>query len=333
MTTGYLLTCGTSLLGSLRGLEPTGPVGAVLAPALDAVARDVRAAVLPGRGQPFTYEPTLDGVLHDFTEMRGVAGRIAAEGVIPPDVRSLGAELESIVRRMCGQGPDGAEGLEQEDPIALIVSDTPEGLTCGLLIAAMTGRSIRVLTHRGSREETVNDWDCEVSEAHPDMDRGAAPIDVYVIPNLATGSEDAISEAAPWLAGALARTVGRCSVSSGGAWAEVARSQAEISGGFKATLPLVHALLEYCAALGTAGSISCVLRHESSPDVWIRTGLRRLTKDELRQRQEELREVAEGGRPDGGGLLRGFGWREAQTPAGPRRELTPEGYGILAFPS
>jgi hypothetical protein len=327
MTTGYLLTCGTSLLGNLPNLEPTGLVGAVLGPALEAVAPDVRAAIPPGRKQPFTYRPTLGGVLQDFGGMRGAVMRIAAEGGVPSDVHSLGAELESIVRRMCGQEPSGAGRLRPEDPIALIVSDTPEGLTCGLLIASMTGRSIRVLTHRGGPQETVNGWDPEEHEAHPDMDVAAAPVEVYVIPNLATGTEDAISEAAPWLAGALARTVG--GVLKDGYWSEVDESQAEISGGFKATLPLVHALLEYCAALGAGSRITCVLRHETAPDVWIRAGLRRLTKKELQQRLEELREVRAGRDPERR-LLHGFGWRYDAVNGG-LPVLTPEGLGILAF--
>ena len=325
MTTGYLLTCGTSLLGNLRRLDPEDSVGAVLGPALAAIAPDVRAAILPGHDEVFSYEPTLDRVLQDFAGMRGAVMRIAAEGGIPSGLRSLGVELESMVRRMCGQGPSGAEGLRADGPIALIVSDTPEGLTCGLLIASITGRSIRLLTHRGSPEETVNGWVTEEHEAHPDMDVAAAPVEVYVIPRLATGTEDAISEAAPWLAGALARTVG--GVLKDGYWSGLHEVQAEISGGFKATLPLVHALLEYCAALRSNTRIMCVLRHETAPEVWIRAGLRRLLPSELDQRLVELREVRAGLDPEDE-LLRGFGWRYEDC----RPVLTPEGLGILAFP-
>lgn len=331
MTTGYLLTCGTSLLGNLRSPDPDRPVGAVLTGALEDVADEVRAAISPPRGGQFTYEPTIDRVLCDFARLRGVAMRITAEGTVAPDLRELGAELESVVRRMLGQGPEGSQELRPEDPIALIVSDTREGITCGLLIASMTGRAIRVLTHGGTPDETVTDWDVEVRPSHPDIPPEAAPFDVYVIPGLAATAEGAISEAAPWLAGALARTVGGVDVALGDAWPNVEQSQAEISGGFKATLPLVHALLEYCAALRTARPITCVLRHESAPDVWIRAGLRSLTGDELAQRLEELRDVRRGVMPETR-LLRGFGWRNSDTSGGGRPELTPEGYGILAFP-
>lgn len=331
MTTGYLLTCGTSLLGNLRRPDPDKPVGAVLAGALEDVAPEVRAAISPSHEGQFTYEPTIDRVLHDFAGLRGVAMRITAEGTVAPDLRALGAELESLVRRMLGQGPLGSQELRPEDPIALIVSDTREGLTCGLLIASMTGRAMRLLQHGGDPTETVKGWHVEEREAHPATPAGAAPFDVYVIPGLAATSESAISEAAPWLAGALARTVGGVDVDPGDAWPKVEQSQAEISGGFKATLPLVHALLEYCAALRTARPITCVLRHESAPDVWIRAGLRSLTRDELAQRLEELREVRLGMTPETR-LLRGFGWRNSDRMDGGRPELTPEGYGILAFP-
>jgi hypothetical protein len=208
MTTGYLLTCGTSLLGNLRRPDPDKPVGAVLAGALEDVAPEVRAAIPPSHEGQFTYEPTIDRVLHDFAGLRGVAMRITAEGTVTPDLRALGAEVESLVRRMLGQGPAGSQELRPEDPIALIVSDTREGLTCGLLIASMTGRAIRLLQHGGNPTETVNGWYVEERAAHPATPAGAAPCDVYVIPGLAATSEGAISAAAPWLAGAIARTVG-----------------------------------------------------------------------------------------------------------------------------
>jgi hypothetical protein len=335
VTRGYLLTCGTSLLGNLQAhaskkpVGPEKPVGALLAQALSEVSSELFDAIRPGENN-FTYVPTLDGILRDFPGLRGLALQVTADGTVASDIRSLGAELESLGRRMCGQGLAGEE-LRPEDPIALIVSDTSDGRTCGLLIASMTGRRIRVLTHGGDRRETINGWDMtEECPAHPGMPAEAAPLDLYVIPNLAVVSEGAMSDAAPWLAGAIARTVG--GVVRGDHWSEVVENEAEISGGYKATLPLIHALLEYCAALRTARRITCVLRHEAAPDVWIRAGLRSLTRDELAQRLEELREADLGRTPENP-LLRGFGWRYSDGPGVPRPELTPEGYGILAFPA
>jgi hypothetical protein len=326
MTTGYLLTCGTSLLGNLASPDRDEPVGARLIEALDGVESRLRAAIHP-RPDRFTYEPTLAGVLDDFRGLRGIALPLAG-GDPEHELRPLGAELESLVRRMRGQGPEGSRPLRVDDPIALIVSDTPQGVTAGLLIAAMMGRAIRVLRHSGTPEETINGWEVELAEAGPGADPDGAPIDVYVIPGLATGSEGAISAAAPWLAGALARTVGR--VLKNEHWSVVERSEAEISGGFKATLPLVHALLEYCAPIARV-PISCVLRHESAPDVWIRVGLRQLTRKELAMRLQEVREVRDGAVPEAQ-MMRGFAWRMSDSPTGPRIELTPEGWGILAFP-
>lgn len=325
MTTGYLLTCGTSLLGNLVNPDPKKPVAARLAAALDGVEPQLREAIHP-RPERFTYEPTLRRVLDDFRGLRGLA-RDLVDDDPEHELRPLGAELESLVRRMRGQGPEGSQPLGLDDPIALVVSDTPQGVACGLLIASMTGRAIRVLRHVGTREETVNGWDTESVEAGPGLPDGA-PIDVYIIQGLAADSEDAISEAAPWLAGALARTVG--ATVKDPHWSEVGRNEAEISGGFKATLPLAHALLEYCAPIASA-PISCVVRHESAPEVWIRVGLRRLTKKELSDRQAEVRIVRDGDIPDKQ-TMRGFAWRMTETPAGPRSELTPEGWGILAFP-
>lgn len=329
---GYLLTCGTSLLGNLQALAPERSVGAeepvraLLVQALSEVPSELLGAMRP-RG--FTYVPTLDGVLGDFPGLRGLASQVTADGTVASDIRALGAELESLGRRMCGEGSAGTP-LRPEDPIALIVSDTPDGRTCGLLIASMTGRRIRVLTHDGELTETINGWIVEERPAHPDMPAQAAPVDLYVIPNLAVASEGAISDAAPWLAGAIARTVG--GVVWDEHWSRVVENEAEISGGYKATLPLIHALLEYCAALHTARGITCVLRHEAAPDVWIRVGLRSLTRDELAQRHEELRVAGSGRRPKNE-LLLGFGWRYSDRSGVPRPELTPEGYGILAFPA
>ncbi len=329
MTTGYLLTCGTSLLGNLASPDRDEPVGARLIEALDGVKPRLRAAIHP-RPDRFTYEPTLAGVLDDFRGLRGIALPLAG-GDPEHELRPLGAELESLVRRMRGQGPEGSQPLRVDDPIALIVSDTPQGVTAGLLIAAMTGRSIRVLRHAGTPDETVNGWEVQRADAGPEADPAGAPIDVYVIPGLAARSERAVSDAAPWLAGALARTVG--GVLSNEPWSVIERSEAEISGGFKATLPLVHALLEYCAPIAKA-PISCVLRHETAPDVWIRVGLRRLTRNELASRIEELRRVRdEEVLGEAERMMRGFGWRESVTDSGSRNELTPEGWGILAFPS
>ncbi len=323
MTTGYLLTCGTSLLARLVA-PGRDPVGELLAGAL----ADVDPMVLGAMSRDgFAYEPELRGVLADFAALRGLAMQLV-EDERGREPAALGAELESLVRRMRGQGPEGSRPLRVDDPIALIVSDTPQGVTAGLLIAAMTGRAIRVLRHSGTPDETIHGWEEELAEAGPGADPAGAPIDVYVIPALATGSERAVSDAAPWLAGALARTVG--GVLRNELWSVIERSEAEISGGFKATLPLVHALLEYCAPIARA-PISCVLRHESAPDVWIRVGLRQLTRKELAMRLQEVREVRDGGIPEVQ-MMRGFAWRMSDSPTGSRTELTPEGWGILAFP-
>jgi len=165
VTTGYLLTCGTSLLGNLARPDPGEPVGARLLAALDGVEPRLREAINP-RPDRFTYEPTLSGVLKDFPRLRGIALDIVDDD-LDHELRSLGAELESMVRRMRGQGPEGSRPLGADDPVALIVSDTPQGVTCGLLIASMMGRAIRVLRHGGTPDETVHDWDTESVEARP----------------------------------------------------------------------------------------------------------------------------------------------------------------------
>jgi hypothetical protein len=342
MSTGYVLTCGTSLTNSLKALlEPRSeegrrrneddPIGSLLLEGLDRIADGSRERLVQSFKE---YEPTLQGMLGDFAGLRGLAQELlepttAAVEAEANDaaLRSLGVELESLVRRARGRGPRKGLSIGPKDPIALLVSDTPDGTAAGLLVAFMTGRPVRLFRHQPDAEREdrapIGTWTSEVCPAHVQQLEDAAPVDVYVVPGLSVAAQ--ISDAAPWLARALIRTV--AAHDDDPSWSGVQQVETELSGGFKATIPLIHSLLEYCAAI-TERRIRCVFRHERNSSNWIEAGLRGVSRKELREHLREVRQAKGREVPSVPRLLQGFAWTvQDDVP-----EPTPEGYGILEFP-
>lgn len=342
MTTGYLLTCGMSVLGHLKpDRKPVRPFRY----ALEGLPADL-LEVLRQRGADPLEPPlrdrlgdvagALSGVMRAAMEADGDA---AARAAI---LHGLGAELESLTRRGLDMGPRHTgdmptRPLSPDDPIAIVATPTPEGRLAATLVAIMSGRPVRVWVEDDPLGHPRESWTCDLEIAGNGVD-GVA-VDVYVVPHLmidVTGHEagladvgaEAIRDSARWLAGALARTVGMTGRADD-PWSAVDAVEVELSGGYKATIPLLHTLLEYCAALRAAIPFRCVLRHDSAPGVWVSAGLRRISPEALELDLQELRRVREGRGPSGG-ELQGFGW-EFVRPESPR--LTPEGEGILVLPS
>lgn len=263
----------------------------------------------------------------------------------PPDarygmaLRALGVEAESLLRRIHGNGPPcpagGRTRLQANDRVALLVSQTLDGVLAGLLIATVIGRGVRVW--RSPRptsdvNEPLMDVWSQVSVISGQEEAGgdAVAVDVLIIDGLTVESEDdhpkQLRDSAVALSQALIQTVPDRQDRIDG-WSDVQDIEVELSGGYKATLPLIYSLLGYFGTFIGESEMMVFLRHERAPDNWIPSAIRRLPRDEVERHLEELRKVrqAPGQDPRGARMLHGFGWVDRRG----SRDLTPEGHGIL----
>jgi hypothetical protein len=355
MVTGYVLTCGMSVLASRPRPDEEHPPEDALSQELrerwNRVTKGVRNALARSEDGTIDVGP--------YAVFAGVVSK-ALKGVEPPfggALRALGVEAESLARRMvAGQGPVPGRVLRPDDPIALLVSDTDEGRLAGVIIARMLDRPVRMWERlqrpEGAAVDPAVDWvEAPIGSSGPDEHaaaEGPVPVDLYVVAGLKVEDGEQLRSCAQWLSGALVRTV--IGQENGeGAWRDVHDVEVELSGGFKATIPLIHTLLEYCASSSAAG-VEVFLRHESAAGHWIRSGLRRMPQQILLRHLEELNTVRQeqillrhleelntvrqeptpepdNGRDDGP-ELRGFGWDYVDH----ARRLTPEGLGISVIP-
>jgi hypothetical protein len=253
-------------------------------------------------------------------------------------LRALGVEAESLVRRIFGHGPPGPTGdrtkLRGEDRIGLLVSQTLEGVFSGLLIATVIGRGVRVWRSprptADLREPLFDVWSQVpvISGREADDDDGEAPVDVFIIDGLTVESLDdhpqELRNSAVALCQVLIQTVPVAADRIEG-WSDVQDVEVELSGGYKATLPLMQSLLGYFGTF-VGDELTVWLRHERAPDNWIPSALRRLPRHEVKQHLRELRQVRERSDMEPDTLrLHGFGWIDRRG----LRLLTPEGEGIL----
>lgn len=262
------------------------------------------------------------------------------EGDYGDGLQPLGVEAESLLRRWKGKGPRGRP-LKDTDRVALLVSETFMGFLSGLVIATLIGRRVRVWCDSRPTPDRSDEpgfaesdgWrELTVVSGPPDPAVDArAPVDVFVIRGLTVEPEIALEialhgfrKAAIALCRALMVTVptGRAHIHEG--WSEVRSVEVELSGGYKAMLPLIHSLLEYFSAF-VERDLSVFFRHEAAPDIWIESGLRRLEREEAEEDLEVLRRVRAGERPPTTRLC-GFGWMDRDGEV----ELTPEGWGLLS---
>jgi hypothetical protein len=215
------------------------------------------------------------------------------------------------------------------------VSQTLDGVLAGLLIATVIGRGVRVW--RSPRptsdvnEPLMDVWSqVPVISGREEVDGGAAAADVLIIDGLTVESEDdhpkQLRDSAVALCQVLIQTVPDRQDRIDG-WLDVQDIEVELSGGYKATLPLIYSLLGYFGAFIGEREIMVFLRHERAPDNWIPSALRRLPYEEVRRHLRELRRVREAPDQDPWGtpMLHGFGWIDRRG----SRDLTPEGHGIL----
>ena len=337
MKRAVILTCGTSVLLS-RSAPKAGkePLGAELLAcweraidedtALAALIADPKARI-PSHFDMTALERAFLGVGRRFISKQQPNDK----GHYEQRLRQFGAEAESLLRRTVRKGPDDTV-LEDDDRVALLVSETSHGFISGLIIALLIGREARVWQRSTETEQhpprarwqplglTSQSGDTDVSRP--------APVDIFVIKGLTVEEDDSVlsdlRSCAVAICGALISTVPTREDRLEG-WADVGDVEVELTGGYKVTLPLTHTLLSYFGTFVPA-DLTVFLRHDRSPDRWIPSALRRLGLGEVRRHLRELRQVRESPSLEPGSTnLRGFGWIDRHG----RRELTPEGTGLL----
>ena len=351
MKRGLILTCGTSVLATRHPprtpAEEADPLRVVLhgawqqvAPHYAGLVDEEQAARLHGEDHVLTVE-RFD--LRPWEEaFLGTALSTtvpAADARYGMSLRALGVEAESLVRRIHENGPPRPSGerttLVDEDRVALLVSQTLEGVLSGLLIAMSIGRGVRVWRSPRPTPDVgrpLNDvWtQVPIHSERGDADGGAAPVDVFIIDGLTVESQDEhrkqLRDSAVALCQVLLQTLPAHADRIDG-WSDVQDVEVELSGGYKATLPLMHSLLGYFGTFVGENELTVFLRHERAPDNWIPSALRRLPREEVKRHLRELRQVREAPHRDPSGplVLHGFGWVDRRG----SRDLTPEGHGIL----
>ena len=344
MKRAVILTCGTSVLSSRQ--EPrTEEQAAAQGPlAIDLLARwkrvendDTELAALID--DPKARIPSHFDMTALEREFLGVGRRFISKqqpddkGHYGQRLRQFGAEAESLLRRTVGKGPDDTV-LEDDDRVALLVSETSQGFISGLIIALLIGREARVWQQQRSPETEHHRpgarWQrLELTSQSEDTDSGRpAPVDIFIVEGLTVEGDDSVlsdlRSCAVAICGALIRTVPTRPDRLEG-WADVRDVEVELTGGYKVTLPLIHTLLGYFGTFVDA-DLTVFLRHDRSPDRWIPSALRRLRLDEVQSHLKELRQVRENPGHDPASLsLHGFGWSDRDR----QRHLTPEGWGLL----
>jgi hypothetical protein len=350
MKRGLILTCGTSIVQNVRHpprnpRDVSAPLHSALHEAWERIASHYSHLFEEAKARGDDHVPAdelLDlGRLEEafFGKALG-AHPPSADGRYDMALRALGVEAESLVRRVLGHGPPGPGGgptrLDAEDRVALLVSQTPDGVLASLLIATVIGRGVRVWRSRepasGVDEPLGDVWSqVPVTSGREDgVDGGAAPVDVFIIDGLTVESPDdhprELRDSAVALCQVLMLTVPARRDRIDG-WSDVQDVEVELSGGYKATLPLMQSLLGYFGTFVGEDGLTVFLRHERAPDNWIPSALRRLPRKEVERHLEELRQVREAPHQDpmGTSMLHGFGWVDRRG----SRDLTPEGHGIL----
>lgn len=142
--------------------------------------------------------------------------------------------------------------LDDAERVVLLASDTEDGLLSAVVLAALAAGEITIWRH-----PPIVD-DAHVVTADDDGDR--LQVDVVRIPGLAIDAPDQFRQSIA--------EIGRCL-----AWIneKYPRTQLEVhlTGGFKATIPMIYALLEFLNGVRQAAdrgeSIVCYCKHQDSP--------------------------------------------------------------------
>lgn len=249
---------------------------------------------------PVALQRALDPFLVHAESLREEGSRLRQSGAASA-LRSLGAEAESLTRLARGDNPDIAP-FTAADGLSLLASDTVAGVTAACIVAVLVGRW--PVLKDVSAEEGVTDIPARRLLLAPQDEPTA---DVFVIRDLHPNRAESI----PRSSRALARALLDCATSRG---SEAPPVVAELSGGFKVTIPLLMSFLEYLGALshrypGRAPSrVQAWFRHEKAPDIWHLAGLRRLDAASLDAHQREVVAALEGYAPPTN-VLEGYAYR------------------------
>ena len=281
---------------------------------------------------------TEDGYLHPWC-VQALSSHVAAqahsyvargaatiETAATDELRALGAEAESLARLALGQNEPAVAAFgrdEAADALWLLASDTPKGVLSACVAALLIGRHPRIRPITAARTHDPVPL--------PDMPARAASTpfaEVVVVQGLGTHAEDAVPQASQGLARALRLASG---VEHRGADqpSPVDTVVADFSGGYKALIPIAVHFLEYLAALRhlftrAPERVQLWFRHELTPEVWHRVGLRQLGEGTLKAHTKELGRVARGFAPVESQGLEGFAYIH-----GPDElELTDVGQGL-----
>jgi hypothetical protein len=294
VTSVHVLPCGTSILRNLRAGVP----GCRMTPVqVDEMQRWASDELI--RDQPASQWRQ--------TFARDVGPHLRLLQAAQDPVR-LSAETASLTRYATRVG----DGLQPQDLVVLLASDTAEGMLAALLVAASLNRGVE--EHPAPARDAAAHGEL-LTAGQP----GRAPVHVVRIPKLLPDSTTNFTAAMTDLAGAML-------------WAGRRRRRPEqrlvvhLSGGYKATLPYLLVMCEYLKALQPPVEAFCL--HEGDPGSPVLPDLVEifLRSVDLDADLALLNEAAQGNIPNDP-RLGGFAYREVRG----RAVLTGVGHVLTAF--
>jgi hypothetical protein len=246
------------------------------------------------------------------TEQRREQARSAGGG---NPLYELGVEAESIVRRERGDDPR-VEPMTGNDELVVLATDTVAGVAAATLTVLLSRRRPVYLVASNSEP-----GEPQVVHDPIDVRNRGWPIGRIIIPSgLSPHTVRQIEDAAA----ALARSLRCASLLCQGEALII-----EVSGGYKAVIPLVLQIAEYLASIPAdtlSSDVSVWLRHEEEPDRWMRARLRAFDPATLNAHFHVLDDIDRGAvRPDR--VLEGYGWERDGNGA----SLTSIGRGALTL--